>query len=177
MALKPTIYKANVNIVDMNRDIYATEKLTLALHPSETATRMMVRLLAYVINYDTDLSFTKGLSSTDEPDLWIVRPEGTVDCWIEVGQASPERLRKAVSRAEKIRLYAYGSETEIWWSKQGGDISGLPKTEVFQLPAEQVDPLAEICNRNMELTVTLSEEQLFISAGEQQFEVNIHRLV
>jgi uncharacterized protein YaeQ len=114
----------------MNRDVYASEKLTLALHPSETEQRMMVRLLAYVINYDADLCFSKGLSTTDEPDLWIVRPDGSVPCWIEVGQASPERLRKAVSRAEQIKLYAYGSETEIWWSKQEVAIRELPKTAV-----------------------------------------------
>ena len=60
MALKPTIYKATLNLVDMNRDVYATEKLTLALHPSETVVRMMVRVLAYALNYDQDLSFTKG---------------------------------------------------------------------------------------------------------------------
>ncbi len=177
MALKPTIYKATVNIVDMNRDIYSTEKLTLALHPSETETRMMVRLMAFVLNYDQDLSFTKGLSSTDEPDLWIVRPDGSIPCWIEVGQASPERLRKAVSKADKIRLYAYGSETDIWWSKQGSAISELPKTEVFQLPAEQVEPLSQLCDRNMELTVTLSEEQLFVSSGEHQFEITLSQLV
>ena len=177
MALKPTIYKASVNIVDMNRDIYDAEKLTLALHPSETETRMMVRLLAYVLNYDQDISFTKGLSSTEEPDLWIKRPDGTVSCWIEVGQASPERLRKAVSRADNIRLYAYGSESDVWWSKHSSAIEGLPKTEVFQFTALELEPLAEFCNRNMELTVTLSEQQLLVSAGDQQLELSLKQLL
>ena len=114
MALKPTIYKATLNLVDMNRDIYVTEKLTLALHPSETQTRMMVRLLSYALNYHPDLEFSKGLSATDEPDLWLKRGDGTVESWIEVGQASPERLRKAVSKSDQVRLYAYGDEVDIW---------------------------------------------------------------
>lgn len=176
MALKPTIYKATLNLVDMNRDVYATEKLTLALHPSETAVRMMVRVLAYALNYDQDLSFTKGLSTAEEPDLWITRPDNSVDCWIEVGQASPERLRKGVSRADKVRLYAYGSEVDIWWGKHRDAMNALPKTEVFSFVADQVDPLSHLCERNMELTITISEEQLFIASGDQQFEVLLKRL-
>ncbi len=176
MALKPTIYKATLNLVDMNRDVYATEKLTLALHPSETAVRMMVRVLAYALNYDQDLSFTKGLSTAEEPDLWITRPDNSVDCWIEVGQASPERLRKGVSRADKVRLYAYGSEVDIWWGKHRDAMNALPKTEVFSFVADQVDPLGHLCERNMELTITISEEQLFIASGDQQFEVLLKRL-
>ncbi|WP_292949684.1 MULTISPECIES: YaeQ family protein [unclassified Neptuniibacter] len=176
MALKPTIYKATLNLVDMNRDVYVTEKLTLALHPSETAVRMMVRLLAYALNYDQDLSFTKGLSTADEPDLWITRPDSSVARWIEVGQASPERLRKGVSRADQVKLYAYGSEVDIWWAKHRDAMNTLPKTEVFSFSAEEVEPLGAICDRNMEVTITISEQQLFIATGDQQFEVLLSRL-
>lgn len=176
MALKPTIYKATLNLVDMNRDVYVTEKLTLVLHPSETAVRMMVRLLAYALNYDQDLSFTKGLSTADEPDLWITRPDSSVERWIEVGQASPERLRKGVSRADQVKLYAYGSEVDIWWSKHRDAMNTLPKTEVFSFSAEEVEPLGAICDRNMEVTITISEQQLFIATGDQQFEVLLSRL-
>lgn len=176
MALKPTIYKASLNLVDMNRDVYTTEKLTLALHPSETEIRMMVRLLAYALNYDEDLQFSKGLSATDEPDLWVIRPEGSVACWIEVGQASSDRLRKAVSRADQIKLYAYGSEVDIWWGKYQEEMSGLPKTKVYRFDADEVEALPEICSRNMELTITLSEEQIFIASGDQQLTLNLYTL-
>ncbi|MCP4598848.1 YaeQ family protein [Neptuniibacter sp.] len=176
MALKPTIYKATLNLVDMNRDIYTTEKLTLALHPSETQTRMMVRLLAYALNYDEDIQFTKGLSTADEPDLWIVRPDGSIPSWIEVGQASADRLRKGVSRADLVKLYAYGSEVDIWWEKHGGAISALPKTEVFSFPSEQAESLSQLCDRNMELTITISENQLFVAAGDHQVEVELMSL-
>lgn len=177
MALKPTIYKASLNLVDMNRDVYESEKLTLALHPSETEVRMMVRLLAYALNYHNDLSFTKGLSTSDEPDLWLVRPDGTVASWIELGQASVDRLRKGVSRADKVMLYAYGSEVDVWWNKHGEALSSLPKTEIYRMDSSQVDALALLCERNMELTVTISENQIFVAAGEQQLEVTVNRLL
>lgn len=176
MALKPTIYKTTLSLIDMNRDIYVTEKLMLVLHPSETDVRMMVRLLAYALNYDQDLALSKGLSATDEPDLWVKRPDGSVSCWIEVGQASPERIRKGVSRADQVKLYAYGSEVDVWWAKHCDALTGLPKTEVYSFPAVQVDRLSELCGRNMELTITLSEDQLYVTAGEQQLEIDLTRL-
>ncbi len=36
MALKATIYKAELQISDIDRGYYATHQLTLAQHPSET---------------------------------------------------------------------------------------------------------------------------------------------
>ncbi|EAR61974.1 hypothetical protein MED92_03463 [Oceanospirillum sp. MED92] len=176
MALKPTIYKANLNLVDMNQDLYCSEKLTIALHPSETETRMMVRIVAFALNYDTDLSFTKGLSTADEPDLWVVRPDGSIPCWIEVGQASADRLRKGVSRADKVKLYAYGSEVDVWWPKHASDLNALPKTEIFAFDANEAEQLPQLCERNMELTVTISEDHIFVTSDKGQVELKLTTL-
>lgn len=176
MALKPTIYKATLNLVDMNRDVYTTEKLTLALHPSETEIRMMVRVLVYALNYHQDLSFTKGLSTADEPDLWQVAPTGEVVNWIELGQASPERIRKAVSRAEAVMLYAYGSEVDVWWPKHREAMLALSKCRFYAFDANELAVLESVCKRNMELTITLSEAQLFVAAGDQSIELQLQRL-
>lgn len=173
MALKPTIYKIGFNLVDMNRDIYESERLTVALHPSETAVRMMVRVLAYALNYHADLSFTKGLSATEEPDLWQCSADGQVERWIEVGQASPERLRKAVSKAHEVVLYAYGDEVNIWWAKHGEALSALPKCHFYRFPADEVAAMAELSERNMELTLTISEQQIYVSSGENQLTINL----
>ena len=48
MALKSTIYKADCQIADMDRGYYAPHNMTIALHPSETEERMMVRLVAFI---------------------------------------------------------------------------------------------------------------------------------
>lgn len=70
MALRATIYKAELNVADSDRHYYESHALTLARHPSETDERMMVRLLAFALNAHEDLVFTKGISDADEPDLW-----------------------------------------------------------------------------------------------------------
>ena len=70
MALKATIFKADVQIADMDRHYYQDHALTIARHPSETDERMMMRVLAFVIHAHEALIFGKGLSTDDEPDLW-----------------------------------------------------------------------------------------------------------
>ncbi|MGB2064694.1 MAG: YaeQ family protein, partial [Marinomonas gallaica] len=47
MAIKATIYKASVQVSDMDRNHYQGYELTLALHPSETEERMMARLAVF----------------------------------------------------------------------------------------------------------------------------------
>ncbi|BBB26544.1 YaeQ family protein [Amphritea japonica] len=163
MALKPTIYKVELQLSDTDRHCYETCHMTLAQHPSETLQRMMVRLMVFGINYHQDLSFTRGLSSTDEPELWQVGPDGQIEHWIELGQASPDRLRKAVSRAPKISLYAYGREVDTWWEKQGQAISGLPKVTVWRFEDREVEPLEMFVSRSMQLSLTISDGELYLS--------------
>ena len=101
MALKATIYKADLQIADMDRNFYETQNLTIARHPSETDERMMVRVLAFARHAHEALSFTKGLFDTDEPDLWQKDLTGAIELWIEVGQPDDKRLLKACGRAEQ----------------------------------------------------------------------------
>lgn len=176
MALKPTIYKVELNLVDLDRNNYQQCKLTLAQHPSETLERMMARLMVYGLNQSQDLQFSRGLSATDEPDLWEVSPAGSVEHWIELGQATVDRMRKAVSRAPRVSLYAYGSETDIWWSKQRDGLMALPKLTVSRFHWEQIQQLVGLVQRNMNLTLTISDGQLFLADDEKQVTLDLAQL-
>jgi len=46
MALKAILYKADLQIADMDRHVYGNHALTIARHPSETDERMMTRVNA-----------------------------------------------------------------------------------------------------------------------------------
>ncbi|MGO4469908.1 YaeQ family protein, partial [Pseudoduganella sp. RAF53_2] len=100
MALKSTIYKAELSIADMDRNYYGTHLLTLARHPSETDERLMIRILAFAIHADEALVNAKGISDTEEPDLWQMDLTGAIQLWIEVGQPDERRLLKAAGRSE-----------------------------------------------------------------------------
>jgi uncharacterized protein YaeQ len=107
LALKATVYKATLQIADMDRGALQGPPLTLALHPSETEERLMMRVLAHALQAPTDDTDTallqaRGLSDSDEPDLWQHDLTGVLLHWIEVGQPDDRRLSKACGRADRV---------------------------------------------------------------------------
>jgi uncharacterized protein YaeQ len=166
MALKATIYKADLSIADMTRNYYADHSLTLARHPSETDERMMVRLLAFVLYAHEDLGFGKGLCVDDEPDLWRKDLTGAIQLWIDVGHPDEKWLRKACNRSEQVVLVNYGGRgSEIWWEQNKTALSRLDKLSVINLPTESVDELRSLANRTMRLQCTVQDGQVMITDG------------
>lgn len=177
MALKSTIYKANLNISDMDRGYYAEHNLTLALHPSETEERLMVRLLAFMMFADERLEFGRGISADDEPALWLKDYSGDIRLWIEVGQPDERLLRRAAGRADRVVVLAYGGRAmEAWWQKEGGAIGRLQKVEVLALDDEQSAALTQLANRGMELQCTVQDGHLWITDGPNTAAVELRRL-
>ncbi|WKE65022.1 YaeQ family protein [Gallaecimonas kandeliae] len=169
MALGATIYKAHLNISDLERHYYGEHQLTLACHPSETETRLMVRLLAFIANAQEDLAFTKGISTDDEPDLWLKAPDGRILLWIELGEPTVKRIKQGLSRAEKVLVYSYGARgAEQWWKQAGSEIQALgARVQVFNLSFDQLPALAALAGRNMSLGATLMEGEWLLTNGEQ----------
>ncbi|MDP4535707.1 YaeQ family protein [Alkalimonas collagenimarina] len=173
MALKATVFKVQLNIADMDRGYYADHSLTLAQHPSETDTRMMVRLLAFALNASDTLAFTKGLSSeADEPELWDQSLSGEVNLWVEFGQPDEKWLRKACGRAKKVQLYCYGGRsTAVWWQQQAPNLQRYQNLAISEFAESEVQQLAAMVNRSMELQCTITEGQVWLS--NQQHNVHL----
>ena len=182
MALKSTIYKANLQIADMDRGLYADHALTLALPPSETEERMMVRLLAFALNVPADnhdgaLVFGKGLSDTDDPDLWRHSLDGTLRDWIDVGQPDDHRrLVRASGRADRVVLYCYAQSVPVWWQGIVGKFTRLNNLRVWQIPSEQSQALAGLAERSMQLQVSVQDGQVFVVSGDRTAEIHPQRL-
>lgn len=174
MALKATIFKAAVQVSDMDRNYYASHALTLARHPSETDERMMVRLLAFVLNADDGLSFGRGLSAEDEPDLWRKDLTGGTDLWIEVGQPDERSLRQACGRAKRVIVYTYGGRiADQWWSENGPKLARQGNLTVFNLPLEGTRALAALAQRAMQLQCTIQEGEVWIGDGKTQAQIGL----
>jgi uncharacterized protein YaeQ len=105
MALKATISKALLNIANMDSHYYAEHNLTLAQHPSETDLRLMVRVLAFILNAEERLEFCKGISQDDEPDLWIKSLGGEIELWIDLGQ--PDERPDGMGRLLDLRRHGH----------------------------------------------------------------------
>jgi uncharacterized protein YaeQ len=166
MALKATIFKARLQVSDMDRNHYATHALTLARHPSETDERMMVRLLAFALDADESLEFGRGLSAEDEPDLVRRDLTGAIQLWIDVGLPDERDLRKAAGRASQVKVYTYGRGADIWWSENGAALSRLGNLSVIDLPGEITQGLARFADRNMDLQCTVQEGAVWFTRGD-----------
>lgn len=171
MALKPTIYKLRIALSDINRNYYDTLDLTTAQHPSESLERMMVRVLAFCINAQEHLAFTKGLSAAEEPDLWAHTLDGQISLWIDVGEPAVDRIKKATRRAKMVKVYSFNSKSDIWWS-QGQEKFSTLKVSIFQFPWESIQSLATLVQRTMDLSVTITDESAYIATELGECEVS-----
>ena len=167
MALKATIYKADLQIADMDRHVYGGHALTIARHPSETDERMMVRLLAYALYVRDGIAFTKGLFDVDEPDVWAKNLAGEITLWIDLGQPDEARIRRACSRAEQVVVLCYSSSCEIWWKQIAGKLGRLSNLTVLQLPAAASQALAALAERSMRLQCMVQDGEIWINTETQ----------
>lgn len=177
MATNATIYKATLQIADMNRQYYQDHVLTVARHPSETDERVMMRLLAFALHASDALSFGRGVGTADEPALWQKDLTGTIDLWIEVGQPDEKSLRQACGRATQVVVYAYGARSaDGWWAKNRPQLDHLENLAVTLLPVESVRALAALASPSMHLQWTIQEGHLWIADGAQNVHIELQCL-
>ena len=177
MALKSTIFKAELQISDLDRHYYATHVLTLARHPSETDERMMVRLLAFALFADEYLEFGRGLSAEDEPALWRKDLTGAIELWIEVGLPDERELRKACGKAARVVVLCYGGRgADIWWNDNREQLARLRNLTVLALPEECTLRLARLAQRNMQLQCTIQDGQAWLGNEHDTLQIDPIRL-
>jgi len=175
MALKPTIYRFNIELADLDRERYDTLNLTVALHPSETPERMLARVLAFCFGAQDRLQFSRGLSDPDEPALWSHALDGRIESWIEVGEPSFERIRKAISLSEQASVYCFNTRAAVWWEQIQPQLAALP-VSVYRLPWVPLQTLAQSVSRTMVISVTISGGALYLSSGADTFELSREEL-
>lgn len=173
MALKATIYKAAVNIADLDRSFFQDVNLTLAQHPSETEQRMMLRLLAWICHADDNLRFTKGLCADDEPEIWLHNDTLALALWIELGLPDERRIKKACNQSPQVVLYAYGERAaQVWWQSMAGKLSSFRNLRVRFIDDRQLQALAALAQRTMNLQATLQDGAIWLSDDKNNLEIN-----
>ena len=176
MALKSTIYKAELQLVDMDRHVYGDHALTLARHPSETVERMMVRVLAYALHAQDGIAFTRGLSEVDEPDVWTKNLAGETTLWIDIGQPDEARIRRACSRADQVVVLCYAASSDIWWQAIAGKLARFANLTVLQLPAATAQSMGALAERGMRLQCLVQDGEIWINTPIESVAVKLARL-
>jgi uncharacterized protein YaeQ len=180
LALKSTIFKAQLAVADIDNGYYADHTLTLARHPSETDQRMMVRLVALarhahelqtVCGGDGTLAFGKGLSDPDEPDVWLRDFTGLTRLWIEVGQPDESAITKACRQADQVAVYAFHHAAEVWWRGIETKLTRLPNLAVWRIPTEASQQLDRLAQRSMQLQATIQEGTLMLGDASRHVDI------
>lgn len=171
MAIKSTIYKIDLQVTDMDRNYYAQHSLTLARHPSETDERLMVRLLAFALYANEAMSFGKGLSDDEEPDLWQKDLTGAIELWIDVGLPDEREIRKACGRAAQVVLVLYGGRVaDMWWNQNSKALLKQNNLTVINLP--DTLEIANVASRSLNISCTIQDGQILIGHETGTIEIS-----
>jgi uncharacterized protein YaeQ len=171
MALSSTIYKAELNIADMDNHNYSAHSLTLARHPSETEERLMVRLLAFALFASESLTFGKGLSEDDAPDLIQKDLTDAIELWIDVGLPTEKDIKKACGKSNQVAVFLYGGNiADMWWKQNSKVLLKLKNLTVYNLPDTM--QLVDLCVRNMDISCNTQDGQLSITSPEGSIEMS-----
>ena len=171
MALKATIFRAELTVSDLDRGHFETHSLTIARHPSETDERMMVRLLAFALNADERLAFGRGLSSEGEADLCRTDLTGAIDLWVDVGLPDERAIRKACGRAKRVAVYTYGTGAELWWRQNAAAFERQDNLAVIDVPLEATRAMAARAARNMKLQCTIQDGHVWFADADDSITI------
>lgn len=172
MAIKATVFKANLQIADMERHYYQDHSLTLARHPSETDERLMVRLLAFALHAHEYLEFGQGMTDDEEADVWRKDFTGAIELWIDVGLPDEKLIRKACGRADQVVVYCYGGRVaDMWFAQNSAQFERQKNLSIVNLPQESTQALAKLAQRTMNLQCTIQDGQVWLGDGDASVQV------
>lgn len=172
MAIKATVFKANLQIADMERHYYQDHALTLARHPSETDERMMVRLLAFALHAHEYLEFGQGMTDDEEADVWRKDLTGAIELWIDVGLPDEKLIRKACGRAGQVVVYCYGGRVaDMWFAQNSAQFERQKNLAIINLPQQSTQALAKLAQRTMNLQCTIQDGQVWLGDGDASVQV------
>ena len=165
-----TIYRASIQLSDADRHVYTDIKLTLAQHPSETAEHVVARLLAYVIFYQPELEFTKGLCQGELPALWITGPDGRATLWLDVGLPDPDRVSKACRHTPAVVVLLCGKNRARWEKMYLAGLASETNLAVWGVDPGFLQGLASGLEKSIAWTVTISGGVLYLTVGARSAE-------
>jgi uncharacterized protein YaeQ len=165
MALTATIYQFAVELSNVDRGVYESLDLRLARQPSESLDYMIVRLLAYCLEYEEGIAFTQGVAAKDEPAVWVRDRTGAVVAWIEVGLPDAERLHRGSRAASRAAVYTHRDIEQFQRQLGGKRIYRAEAIPIYALDRRFVEELGALADRRTSLAITVTEGQIYVTAG------------
>jgi uncharacterized protein YaeQ len=175
MALSATMYHLQIELSDVDRGVYESLDLRLARHPSETMRYLLARVLGYCLCHQEGIAFSKGLSTNEEPAVWVKDLQGNLRAWIEVGTPSAERLHKASKACSRVVVFTHNDPELLKKSARAKAIHRAAEIEIYALDPAFLDALDALTDRNAKWVVVHTEATLYVTVGEHSASTAIAR--
>jgi uncharacterized protein YaeQ len=178
VAQTATIYTVTIDLSDLDRGVYETLDLRVARHPSESAEYMVVRILAYCLEYQEGIAFTEGVSSSDEPAVVVRDLTGRITGWIEVGMPDASRLHRGSKLAGRVAVYTHRDPRQVLAQFAGEKIHRAADIPIRAFDRGIIDDLAATLDRRTSMSITVTHGELYISIGAKSITLPIveHRI-
>ena len=178
MAAGSILHRFEIALADVDRGVYADIDLRTARHPSETVPFLLARVLAYCLEYEEGIAFSRGLSTADEPAVWIKAANGDLLAWIEVGMPAADRLHKASKSCDRVTIYAHRGVELAKRAYEGQRIHRAQEIRIVELEAAFLAGLEAALERRSRWEISVHDEHLCVTAGGKSYATTLveHRL-
>ena len=171
-----TIYRFNLDLSDIDRGVYETLDLRMAMHASEDADRLVIRVLARALAHTDQLEFGRGLGYPDDAALWAHNLTGQVDTWIEIGLPSAERLHRVSKRCPEVIVYTNKPKDSLLKEWRRRKIHRADEIQVYHLPNKLVQGLTKDLDRRVSWFLTIQDQTLTVTTGDRILEGQIDKV-
>jgi uncharacterized protein YaeQ len=176
LALTATIFNFDVDLADSDRGVYESLAVRVAQHPSESDEYLVARLLAYLLEYDRGIGFSRGVSEPEEPTIAVRDLTGAVRTWIEIGTPDAARLHKASKAAPRVVVYTHKAPEQFVRRLEGEKIHRGADVELYAIDRTLIAALAARLERRLAFSVSIAQRELFISIGDETLTGAVTRL-
>ena len=170
MALTATIYNLDIELSNVDRNVYESLALRIPCQPSETPEYFLARALAYCLEYTEGIGFSGGITEPELPSIYVRDLTGTTKVWIDIGHPDAARLHKANKATPRVAIYTHKDPAQLLRSYAGEKIFKAESIELFAIERGLLAELTERLDRRMKLALSVTEGQLYIDIGGKSFE-------
>lgn len=176
MALSSTIYNFEIQLSDVDRNVYESLSLRVARHPSETEEYLVTRVLAYCLEFTEGIAFSKGLAQVDEPAVTVRDLTGALQAWIEVGAPDADRLHKANKAAPRVAVYILKEPRIFLGQLAGARIHQAETIDIFAIDRALIEGLVARLDRRTTLELAVTDRHIYATIGGETIDGKVEKL-
>jgi uncharacterized protein YaeQ len=170
VALTATVYNFDVQLSDVDRNVYETLAIRAARQPSETEEYLVARVLAYCLEYTEGIRFTKGLAEPDVPAIDVRDLTGVLRSWIEIGTPDADRLHKASKASPRVVVYTFKDPSNLLRQFEGTRIHRAESIELNAFDPAFIASIVERLDRRTSFALAVTDRHLYLTIGDETLE-------